>query len=906
MSRSHQLLYALNAGGVDSDALSRIDLEKMRLAGQAPVRNWLPTVLGPMTLRPGLKSLYTLSAVTRPVAFVRDSLTTAIIGFSDQTITIFDADGVPIQVNNVSSFVTNQSFVFGGGGWSDVSDTGAGTDGTATLGVSGTVSMLATRWRAAATQQAVSVSAPDQSVAHTLRIEVSRGPVFFRVGSSSGAQDVVGEVRLETGVHKLTFTPGVATIYLRLRSEDRVVRAVSLCQFENVLLGGTGNLTLPTPWTEARLPYLSWDQSADVMFIGDGLYQQRKLQRFGAKSWSLVKYQTKNGPFKFPDSDKISLTPSAYTGNGSLTSNIAYFDTSHVGTLFELTHPEQHVIDELHAVDQITDYISIRGLFSSTKVYDDRNFGYNLDFATGAFVGTIVLESSADPNAEIWTVTDEFSAGAAATYNDEQSNLLMHYRLRVKAYTSGYAIVSLVQLAGSTTGKVRITEYNSSTSVNYETVDRLGGVTATRDWRGPVWSDSLGWPRVPCFRDDRLHWFSGDKDYASIVDDYENFDDTTVGDSGPIVRSVGSGSSEGVRWAVDMDRFVIGTTGYTAAIQASDFNEVVTPTSYTIRRGPTIGASYVPPAQADDILIMTDRSNKKLYDLSVPESASKLKSMELTRLNPRAVRAGVVAMDIQRRPDTRIYCVLEDGTCAVLTYDKDDKVVAFTVFDTDGDFEDVCVLPADDQDDVYFIVSRNGARYLERLGKEANQESVSTCAVLDGFKELTGSVSSITGASHLNGKTVAVWADGARRSNVTISGGSAALGATYARVIYGIAYDAEFLSVKLAYAAQLGTAIGQTKIVRQAGLILSNSCVDGIRIGKDASYTDPPPEFVDGALRTASQFFAHYDEDMFPIQSEWNTDSRIYLKTNSAYGPVTVQAIVLDVETREGVPTKGN
>ena len=909
MARRQELVFALNAGGVDKEALGRVDLERTRLTGEHPVSNWMPRVLGSASIRPGLESLDSLSTTTRCVPFVRDSDTTALLAFSNLSVTIFDKTGSPVQVANASTAITNPNFTSGSGGWSDVSETGDGTDGTATLGVSNSVSMLSTRWRAAAVEQSVSVSGGDQSTAHTLRIVVTRGPVFFRVGSTSGAENIVTEVKLLTGTHKLTFTPNAATIYIRFRSEDTVVRVIRSCQFEHTALGGAGDLTLTTPWTTADLPYLAWDQSADVLFMSDGTHQPRRIERRGEKSWSIVTYQSRNGPYQAPSTDKITLTPSAYSGNGTLTSNLPYFKSSHVGTLFEVTHNEQHVIDQLIANNQTTEHVTVNGLWTATASFNDRNFGYTIDFSTGTFIGTIALERSTDPDASVWSEFTSHAHGGgnvSTIENDEQSNLTCHYRFRVTAYTSGYANVTITYLNGAKVGQLRITEYSSSTSVNYETIVSPGGVGPTRAWRGPYWSNDLGWPRVPCFRDDRLHWFMGDRDFASIVDDYDNYDDSVEGDSGPIIRTVGSGAAEGVRWAVDADRFIVGTSGFAASIQASDLGEVVTPTSYTVRTGPTLGASFVLPAQVDDILVMTDRSRTRLYDLYVPEGSTKLRSTHLSRLNTKAVRAGVKAMAVQRKPDTRIYIVLDDGACIVLTYERDEKVVAFTTITTpSGLFEDVCVLPDSDQDDVYFVVNRDGTRYLERLAPEADQESVDTCTLLDAFKVLTGSISSITGASHLNGKTVAVWADGARIADKTISAGTAELWATYSRVVYGLSYDAEFLSAKLAYAAQLGTAVGQIKSVHKVGLLLSNSCLDGIRVGRNSTYTDPMPDIIDGAERTPYQFFTQYDREPLPIASDWEVDGRFYVKATSADGPVTLLGVVLDVETRDGADAQG-
>lgn len=909
MARRNELVYALNAGGVDKAAVARIDLEKMRLAGEHPVKNWLPRVLGPMGLRPGLEYLSTVSAQTRLVEFIRDSSTTALLAFQDLSVAVYDADGAPIAVANPASTITNPTLTAAGGGWSDVSDSGDGDDGAVTLAAGGSASFLATRWRAAALEQSVSVAGGDQSTAHTLRVEVARGPIFFRVGSSSGAEDIFGETELLTGTHLLTFTPGTGTIYIRFRSEDTVVRVLTRCQFQNTYTGGAGYVTLPTPWTTAALEFLSWDQSQDVMFIGDGTYQQRRIERRGEASWSIVLYQSRNGPLELPKTDKISLTPSAFDGNGTLTSNVPYFKSSHVGCLFELTQGEQHIVDQLHEADQTTDFITVTGLFSSTKTYDDRNFGYTIDVTTGSFVGTIALESSTD--GEIWVTTETHAHGAgdvSTTYNDEQSNLLIEYRLRVIAYTSGYADVTITQLAGSTTGLVRVTEYTNSTTVNTEVVTHIGSTNPTRIWRGPVWSDDLGWPRVPRLFDGRLWWFRGDRAFGSIVDDYDNYDDTVEGDAGPVIRSIGSGPAEGARWALDMQRLIAGTSGFEASIRSSSFDEPITPTAFTVRNASTLGVSYVPPVKVDRGAIFAQKSNRRLYELMYSVETNDYTSKDVSRLIPSAFTAGIVDMAVQRQPDTRVYMVLNDGSCVVLTYERDDEVVAFTTLTTvGGSIQDVAVLPDDDQDDVYFIVSRGGQRYLERLSPEYEQRSVSTCTLLDSYTVLTGTISSISGATRFASETVQIWADGQRRTDVTLDGsGNGTLDGTYSRVVYGKTYDAEFQSVKLAYAAQLGTAVGQTKIVRGAGLVLADSCLDGISIGKDSTDVGPLPDYVNGALRTDSQFFAHYDEDIFPIYSDWDADARVFLRVNSAEGPCTVQAIVLDVETRDGAPSRSD
>lgn len=914
MARRHEVAFALNAGGVDKEALSRVDLEKMRLAGEHPVSNFLVRVLGPMILRPGLENLSRITGdpEQRNIPFLsdEDDEPNYLLKVYPNNILITQ-QGVPVTIYNAASTITNPTFTNGGGGWTDVSDTGAGADGTAVLGVSGGLTLTATRWRSAAAQQTLTIASGDQATPHTIRIVVERGPVFLRIGTASGGEDVLSEIRLTTGTHKLTLTPNAGTIYLRLRSEDAVARLVTSCQFEHTALGGAGELTLPTPWTEDELRLLTFDQSNDVLFIGDGVHQQRRIEQRGVRSWSIVLYQTRNGPLSFPSSDKITLTPSARTGNGTLTASLAYFRPSHVGCLFELTHTSQTVVEEVTAVDQATEKITVVGLYSSTLTFTDRNFTYALDFSTGTFVGTIALERSTDVDGDVWsTVTSISTNTGSTTYNDQQSNLRAHYRFRVTAYTSGYATVTLSYAGGSRTGLIRVTAYSSDTSVSYEVVKLLGGTGATRDWREPMWSDDLGWPRVPRLFDGRLFWFLKDLAFASVSDDFDNYNDGVEGDSGPIIRSVGTGAAKGVRWALDMQRLIAGTGGQEASIRSSSFDEPLTPTAFTVRNASTQGVANVPAVKIDRGAIYVQRSGKRLYEMLYSVETNDYTSADVSRLNPGALESGVVALAVQRQPDTRVYIVLNNGTCMVLTYERDDKVVAFTQIETDGWIEDVAVLPNDDQDDVYFTVRRNSTeRYTERMANEREQKTQMGCALLDGFKVLTNT-GTITGATHLTNRTVSVWADGRRRADVVIdASGNGTLDGTYARVVYGIGYMAAYKSVKLAHAAQLGTALEQQKIIRMAGLVLSNSCLDGVRVGRVERNVVPKlttlPEVIKGIVRGPSQFFAHFDDNPFPIPSEWDSDSRFYLQVDSREGPFTAQAIVFDIETAEAVSRPG-
>lgn len=885
MSRRHELAYALNAGGVDPEAVQRVDLEKMRLAGEHPIANLMPRVLGPLTLRPGLQSLYRVpgDAISRRLPFHR-SLTASFAMLLTPSEMRVEQNGAIAQVPSVSTAINS-------GSWVDASTSPATATGGATLTFSGT-STAAARLR-----QTVTVASGDQAKANILRIVVDPGNIVLRVGTTSGGEEIIADTTLRTGTHKIAITPNAATIYVELRSDSDLTRTVTQIQFESALIGGTGDLVLPTPWSSsAALGKLRWWRSKDVLYIADGLVQQRQIEHRGDLSWSVVKHQSRLGPYT-GGNPKINMTVGALTGNTTVTASENYFRSGHAGALIEITSTSGKTVNTtMTTTGDTSDYVTVTGVGTSRQFWVT---------TSGTFTGTLLIERSLDSGIPlVWSTYRTYTDAAALlprqAINDGQDNVRAHYRLKAQAMAAGSLSTQIEYTDGTAVGHARITGYVSATQVNVEVVQAFGSTTATNSWRIGAWSDVLGWPRTPIIVDDRMCWFREDECFGSVVDDYTLHDDTTIGDSGPFIRTVG----DEVFWAAAQNRLMVGTPSFEAVIQASEIDTPITPTSFTVRRPSRRKSADIGAAEHDDGVFFGQLSNRRIYEIFTPQGDSRPTTQEITRLIPSGCKTGILRMVVQQQPETRLYTILGDGSVLVLTFDRNDKVSAFTTLVPAGGglVEDVCILPTSQQDDVSFIVNRSGARYIEKLAPEAEQTAVATCALLDAHKVLTGSISSITGGTHLAGQTVAVWADGAHRASVTLDGsGNGALGATYARVVYGLAYTGSYKSVKLAYAAQLGTAIGQSKQVHGVGLILDNSCLDGITLGGALSTMGPLAPYVDGVARTPSQFFTHYDQDIEPIQSDWGPDARLFINVDSAYGPVTIAALVLDIETREGI-----
>lgn len=885
-------VFSMNAGVVSLEAMGRVDLAKMRVAAET-MTNLLPTVLGPAKFRPGTayyaRTKGDLEASILP--FVFNLSTKALIELTNAVMRIV-LDGVPVTRPAVTSAVTNGTFSADLTGWTDADESGAVSDFSGgNMRLLGTGANYALR-----TQQVTTV---ETGVEHALRVIVVRGPVTFKVGSTAGADDYITETELRTGYHSLAFTPS-GNFHISVSSRANVYRIVS-----NITVEAAGAVELTTPWASGAIPSIRFYQSGDVLFCAcDGIRQQR-IERRSQRSWSIVDYTTEDGPFRAENFSATTITPSAVTGNVTLTASRGIFKSTHVGALWQMTHNGQTATATLSGADQFTDPIRVTG------VGDSRHFELVI---SGAFTGTITLQRSfGEPGSWIDHATYT-AAGTDSVTGDDFDNQIVYYRLGFKAgdYTSGTPTATLTYASSVQVGTVRITDYSSATSVGAEVISTLGRATATSMWAEGSWSDYRGYPGSVTIHDGRLWWGWRDFIYGSVSDAFESFDINTEGDAGPIIRSVATGGFERIYWLLSNQRLLAGTGAQEVSIRSSSFDEPLTPTQFTARASSDRGSADMQAMKVDARAIFVQRSGKRIFELLLEAGATDFSSRDLTRLCPEICTDDVVAVAVQRQPDTRIWFVLDDGTCAVLTYEPGDEVVAWTpvVTSTNSLFKSVAVLPGLIEDEVWFVVERpvsaTTRHYIEKLARMDECVGSTRNKTIDSHVIYSGvSATLISGLDHMIGQQVVVWANGAplvlASAPLTVNGsGQITLPSAVTDAVIGLAYTGSFKSSKLAFAAQAGTALMQKKKVSRLDLLMRNVGWKGIRIGRDFSNLTGLPTVYKGKELTAGQVLAEYDQSPFGFPGKWDTDSRVCFQVSSPY-PATFMAMVIALETHEGI-----
>lgn len=901
MAAVRESLLRFNSGEVSTLALARTDLERMPFSAEEQV-NWVPRALGSMMLRPGLEYIGNVHSHSEPTVilpFIRSTVASgrALLELSDSILRIWLSD-LPLTRGSVATTVTNGDFS-SATGWTLTATPSSGA--TATIS-GGTLNMAATaRGSSAFCTREVTVAVGDQGDEHALRIVVNRGPVLFRCGSTSGNDDYISETTLATGTHSLAFTP-TGNFWPRFIQRERNDTDIGSIQVE-----GSGVVTLPTPWVEADLPLVRHAQSADVLFLACDGHRQRRIERRAERSWSVVEYHTNDGPFSDFRTASVRLKPSVTEGDGTLTADAAFFKPEHEGALFRLFHQGLGATYQLAREDTYTEPMRVTGV-NREAGQNDRFWSYTI---TGTWSGTLRWSRSfADKDSgytgfrkDTASSTIAITANASLDNQDDEDNSIVFYRIgfQPSEYTSGTATITVNYGGHSGYGICRVNSYVSSTVVNVAVLKPFIDNDYTENWREGEWSALRGFPSAVGFHEGRLFWAGRDKIWGSVSDAFDSFDPDFEGDAGPINRSLGSGPIDVINWVLPIQRLLIGTEGAEVSMRSSSFDEPLTPTNVTVKDASTQGSARLAPAKVDQAGIFVQRAGKRVYELRWSSETNDYAPRDLTLLHPDICAPMVVDIAVQRQPETRVHFVKSDGEVAMLTYDPAENIMCWTRVVTEGVIESAAVLPGTGEDQVYYVVKRiiGGVtkRYLEKWAMESEAIGGTINKIADSFVHYSGSATtSITGLSHLEGEEVVVWADGADVGTHTVASGAITLATAAEEVVAGLGYDATYKSVKLAYGAQMGTALGRPKRVNHLGIIFQDTHYQGLEFGRDFDHLDPLPLSRDGAPLPADSILEEYDERAFPFPGDWHPDSRVCLKA-SAPRPCNVLALVLGMET---------
>lgn len=601
-----------------------------------------------------------------------------------------------------------------------------------------------------------------------------------------------------------------------------------------VLDGGSNHVEVGLPYLEEDIRYLHFTQSADILYVFNQIYQQRKIGRVSDTSWSSNLFNASPPPSFEANTDLATdLAPSANTGTGI---------TFRAKDAFFLAADEGRRIVSGASTAIITNYVStsevvadILDAFTNTITAGPAALSSTGTTVTsvghGAVAGKFARLTSGAQSGQIRriaSITDVDTFELDAAYGANQAGVTWEivtaipsgsWQLALSPQTTldpnkRAPIGTTVTLAAGVAafrsadvgkyihiygGVVRIDTFTSSTSVRGTLLSIMGDTTDANPAACPAggwtleissWSATTGFPRTGEFFGGRLVQAATVSEptvwWMSASDDFENYAlGVTAEDA--VAYLMASRQVNEIQWLADNRYLFLGTAGseHRASGTGSDNAVIGGDQVPLVERLSREGCAPIQPVVDARQILFIDRSRRKVMAMNFNIDDDSFRPRELTvgseHITESGVRNGPLAYE--KRLDSRLYFNREDGELVAMTFFPEQKVNAFSRLTT-GFVESVAVIanPDGGPDQIWLIVRRtiNGQtkRYVEMI--EPDHESLQSrnwtglqtdCAIVySGAPSLT-----VTGLDHLEGESVDVIIEHEFIGQKTVSGGAITL-----------------------------------------------------------------------------------------------------------------------------------
>lgn len=544
-------------------------------------------------------------------------------------------------------------------------------------------------------------------------------------------------------------------------------------------------LELVSPYTEAMLGELEYVQGADTMFLFHRSVPIHRLRRVTNTAWTLAP-----APFV--------TTPFAEAGIKYTTAATISDPTIGTGRTF----------------------VGAAGSFLAGDVGRQITTGGGIAEITGVTGGTTatveVIVAFQGVSFTEWEMTISPQASNTASAKDPVGKAIT-----MTLDKSGWRAADVGKYVRINEGLVQITSFTSTTVVSGIIKAALTSVvpSTANAWslEAPVWNSINGYPATGTLYEQRLAC-GGSINYPQTVwlsrtGEYLNFELGTKDDDA-MSFTVASDQINPISHMCQVKALISLTYGGEFSL-IGGVEKPITPTNIQVKNQSVYGCNKVRPVRIGNELYFVQRSNRKLRAMAYKYDSDAYGSPDMSVLSEHATKPGIVSMAYQQDAESILYMVRADGVLATMTVDRDQDVVGWARQITDGAFESVASIPAEEGDRVFAVVRRtvNGqtVRYIEQFS-ESSQVDCGVVASNEDGSTVWG------GLGHLEGKTVDVLADGVPMPQQVVVGGSITLPRSAKSLQAGLHYTTRIKTLTPEVQGPGGSAQGNSMRVSEITL----------------------------------------------------------------------------------------
>lgn len=450
-------------------------------------------------------------------------------------------------------------------------------------------------------------------------------------------------------------------------------------------------------WTTSNLYELNYTQQGDTMIVVHEDFVPQIIQRTGATTFTKSAFsfkQSQNGAdtyqpyFKFAD-DSITLDINTTTAGAGVTctTSSAYFTSSYVGMKLRYHGSE----------------LTVTGYTSSTVVTAtlEKDIEIELDedpFATQQGSGVV----------KVTHVQHGFSTGDSITISGAED-----------IFDDTGAGLAQGNLNGTFSITVVDDNHYEFTAAGGDTANESvdgGGVRVvitghppTTQWDEQVFSSVNGFPKTASFHEQRL-FFGGvtalpDGIQASKVADFFNFDVGDAEDSDSVQIQIASDQINEIRHIISSKVLEIFTNTGEFYLKPP-VSKPITPTDIQIIRQSSLGTQLKGmPKRFDGATIFIQNNGKTVREYFYNSGTEDFSSNSISLLSSHLISSptdNATITSLGDRTEQFYMIVNNDGTLAIFTSQRSEKIAGWILWTTDGLIESV----ASTSDTIYVAVKR--------------------------------------------------------------------------------------------------------------------------------------------------------------------------------------------------------
>jgi hypothetical protein len=315
-------------------------------------------------------------------------------------------------------------------------------------------------------------------------------------------------------------------------------------------------------------------------------------------------------------------------------------------------------------------------------------------------------------------------------------------------------------------------------------------------------------------------------------------------------------------------------------------------TDFVVRRQNGRGSSRLSPAGRRQRVLLPDQRRQWGADAGLPVlRLTRIDSNDVTIFSPHLFPDfNIVSWAYAQEPRSLIWAARSDGKLLCFTWEQEQQVWGWTLCETDGLVESVCVISEGAEDRLYLTVRRGTKLLIERMAAASWSGVENSCFLDSAVTYAFDTSDTLRNLQHLEGLTISALADGEVVSNLVVSNGMVTLPYEASIVTAGLPYTATIETLPLAYQGRGGWTIARpqtqskviVRLVESRGIQAGPNDDELVDIdGRTTEILGQPNSLITG-LREA--FLRH----------EINDGARVVVQSDQPL-PMTVSAIYLDV-----------